>query len=462
LSLIDLLPPSLLGRMRCILRFISRGLSSLDAMKHSQIAIVGSGFSGITTAYHLLAHGPENISVTIFCAESKNFGPAYSTTSHKHLLNVRARNMGAFPGSPGDFQRWLESQGRSVVPDDFLPRVLFRQYLEHIREELSSRFGERFRVIEGEVFDIAESSLQLKDSLAGPFDRIILALGEGVPKFLNTSKSASTRVIQNPWKSEFLEQVSGRVIIAGTGLTAVDLFLTLRDQVESITMVSKHGLLPAAHETVRSLLNTELLEPWKAPTRKEMTARMRAALKAGFSWQSVFEWIRPHIQTMWLALTEKEQARLLRHFAPYWNILRHRMAESSGREITGALESGLLRIEKGRVSDAFIEKERLEVLLANGKRLQADWLINCAGPDATYSSSALLSLLRTKGLLQVGPHSLGIRTNLSGQTINSAGEINEHLFLVGGLRKGLLWETTAVPDLRKESLKVALAVIKSL
>ena len=100
------------------------------------IAVVGGGFSGLLTAVHLLAGGPEVTVRLIERAPIFGRGRAYATDSPQHLLNVRAANMSAFPGDPGHFLNWLAACGEGG--DGFVPRGLYGDYLQDLLRETVS------------------------------------------------------------------------------------------------------------------------------------------------------------------------------------------------------------------------------------------------------------------------------------------------------------------------------------
>ena len=100
------------------------------------IAIVGAGFSGTMAATHLLreARSPLRV-VLIERAETAGAGIAYREQSDRHLLNVRAEGMSAFPDQPGHFLRWLadyRGDEALVNPAAFLPRRLYGHYLRDV------------------------------------------------------------------------------------------------------------------------------------------------------------------------------------------------------------------------------------------------------------------------------------------------------------------------------------------
>ena len=71
---------------------------------HFSVVIIGGGFCGVLTMINLIEKSTGKTSITII---NKGYplarGVAYKTYSEKHLLNVEARNMSAFPDKPDHF-----------------------------------------------------------------------------------------------------------------------------------------------------------------------------------------------------------------------------------------------------------------------------------------------------------------------------------------------------------------------
>ena len=61
------------------------------------IAVIGGGFAGMMTAYHLLDLGDDQLEVILFEPSDVLGGLAYTTTDPFHLLNVPAGKMSALP-----------------------------------------------------------------------------------------------------------------------------------------------------------------------------------------------------------------------------------------------------------------------------------------------------------------------------------------------------------------------------
>src|ERR1700722_20420782 len=76
-------------------------------MSEFTVAIIGGGFTGATLAAQLLRRSGGSVSVFLIERRARlGRGVAYSTECTEHLLNVRARNMSAYPDEPENFLLW--------------------------------------------------------------------------------------------------------------------------------------------------------------------------------------------------------------------------------------------------------------------------------------------------------------------------------------------------------------------
>jgi uncharacterized NAD(P)/FAD-binding protein YdhS len=69
----------------------------------------------------------------------------------------------------------------------------------------------------------------------------------------------------------------------------------------------------------------------------------------------------------------------------------------------------------------------------------------------------ILSSLLRSGLASADEVGLGLRCDADGRLLDSHGKADERLLLVGALRRGDLWESTAVPELRVQAANAARA-----
>ena len=58
----------------------------------------------------------------------------------------------------------------------------------------------------------------------------------------------------------------------------------------------------------------------------------------------------------------------------------------------------------------------------------------------------------------MGPHGLGLDIDSMGRLIGADGRVQEGRWLIGPLRRGARWETTAVPEIRAQARDLGAAL----
>ena len=93
--------------------------------------------------------------------------------------------------------------------------------------------------------------------------------------------------------------------------------------------------------------------------------------------------------------------------------------------------------------------------------LTAHAVVNCTGPstDITRSDDPLLLALRERGLVAPDPLLLGVESSDDGEIVGDDGRVVPGLYAVGPPRKGTLWESTAIPEIRAQAAAVARGII---
>jgi uncharacterized NAD(P)/FAD-binding protein YdhS len=84
-------------------------------------------------------------------------------------------------------------------------------------------------------------------------------------------------------------------------------------------------------------------------------------------------------------------------------------------------------------------------------------IFNCIGPAMGIRDTVdpmLASLLRS-GLAVEDGTGIGLRTGTDGELVGRSGVGDDRILLVGALRRGDLWESTAVPELRVQAALAA-------
>lgn len=433
------------------------------------VAIIGGGFTGATLASQLLRHGPDSSAVVLIePGDCPGRGVAYGTHYGWHLLNVVARDMSALQDDPEHFLRWARANYDSAVgPESFLPRRVYGQYISALLVGTAALHRGRFLFKHDEAIAVKTVGqggvvhLRSGDSLVA--DKIVLATGNFPPSDpdLAGKKGPSTRYVPYAWSAAALQDLpaDGEILLLGSGLTAIDQVLALRAREfrGTIHLLSRHGLLPQPHQMTAS---------WPAfwNERSPQTARglvrlvrrqVRAAHRSGKDWRGVIDALRPFTQRMWQSLSLVEKRRFLRHLRPYWEIHRHRVAPEIHHLIAYQLQGGQVRIHAGRILRHAEGAQGVAVTYRRrrtGEQVQllVDRVINCTGPETDWRKldSPLLRQLRQEGLIRFDSLGLGVDVDEDGALLNRDGAPSDFLYAIGPPRKGALWETTAVPEIR--------------
>lgn len=479
--------------LRDFRRFVPRPESagvapSKPASDVPTIVVVGAGFSGAMTAAQILRRaGAAKTPVRVVLIERQGAvgeGLAYSTRELAHLLNVPAGRMSAWPDRPDDFVQWVSRRNGAVAPGDFLPR---QWYGEYVRASLVKTAEEAapsatLSVIFDEVRRIARRPaggwmVNFARGASQPAEAVVLAIGHRPPPdpIGRLWSGPRNRFIADPWKPFAANAVGAddAVVILGTGLTAVDAVLSLAQEQRRgpITLISRRGLVPQVHADAAvapadlQALVTELLSAPNGVSITTLYHRLRKKARelaaAGQDWRSVIDGLRPHTAALWRALPVTERRKFLKYLRPYWEVHRHRMALDVARRFNALLEQGSLRIVAGSVASAQADDNGVRLYVRERgddrmREIKAAWVINCTGPQASNSaeSNPAIGSLLVHGWVRPDELSLGLDTSADGNAVDAEGVVAQDLFVVGTLRKPLLWESTAVPELRNQAAAV--------
>ena len=445
-----------------------------------RVSVVGGGASGVLTAINLLAADREHrLRITVHEASGiLGRGIAYGTSDPRHLLNVRARHMSAFPDVPSDLLDWASRTGRDVHPQGFLPR---REYAGYLQDTLAGVADHRLTVRAGRVEDLVQRPGGGYDvrSTGGPqecseADAVVLAYGNQRPRPLTVDGDelpAAPWHVADPWDLARLHHLrpDATVVVVGSGLTAVDAVITLLGDHprRRVVMVSRTGLLPRTHVA-------QLSTAWVSPvptgrlTADGLAALVRdqvaAAAAQGVDWRAVVDGLRAPTQDLWSRLDLAERRRFLATHAREWDVHRHRMAPEVARTLARFEAEGRLVRRTGRLDAVADRGERCEVRIGRGageeRPVVADAVVNCTGPmtDVTRATDPLLLSLRERGLAAPDPLYLGLACTADGRLIDPDGRVSAELLVVGtrgvGGFKNLLLGSVAEQCIRHAATSV--------
>jgi uncharacterized NAD(P)/FAD-binding protein YdhS len=463
-------------------------------MSHSdktlEIAIVGAGFSGIMTAYHLIKDASSPISIHIINPpHTFGRGAAYSTQTLKHLLNVPAAKMSALHDDPNHFLNWIHqlpqynAVNKDTLGKTFLPRKLYGDYFNSLWKEAleNKRADTQVEFIHDVATDIDKKDgryqIQLQSTAPISADTVVLATGNETPSNPSIPNEAffqSKSYVQNPWLTDVTARVKAgqNILILGNGLTMVDLIISImstgyKGQIHTLSP-SGFAVLPHRHNHLeyKDFVN-ELTEPYKLnDIYSKFRKHHRLLYKVGLSVEPLVDSLRPLTHKIWGALSLADKKTFIKDLRTPWGKVRHRLAPQLFDYIQSLRLKNDLIIHKGKLNDIKEGPDGISInyqskTTGKAETLSVGLVVNCTGPhiDITKSEDPLLQALVAKGMIQ--PDQLRIGMDVTDQWLlkDAYGNENSGLYTLGGNLRGLLWETTAVPELKTQSAQLAKRIL---
>jgi uncharacterized NAD(P)/FAD-binding protein YdhS len=454
--------------------------------KDYDLAIVGGGAAGLILLANIFEKAQNPISVVMINAGyPTGKGIAYSTNNNNHLLNVRVSRMSAFTHDANHFTKWILSNPtysdyhNDNLAERFVPRKMYGEYLDDLFQSLlnSENKNVNFNLINDEVLNINRDGnafeIELKNATKINSKKVVLCTGNQPPTSVPGVPSLqSEKVFINPWNEKATENIDHEkpVFIVGAGLTMVDTVISLIDQgfKNKIIVVSKHGAIPMSHPVVR----VSVPHPEKAPASdiheiySELKSRIRSAIDHTEWHEPVLEAVRPFTQKIWQELPIEQKNRFLRHINHRWAKLRHRLPNEVHLLIQSLIDKGQIDLFAGKIvavqensSDLtirFFDKLSDKEITVNAQRI-----INCIGPEGDFDKveNSLLKNMLSSGLIAKDPLALGFNATGDGRLIDQAGNVQENLLTIGSGLRGILWESTAIPEIRVQAHEMANKVL---
>ena len=235
-----------------------------------------------------------------------------------------------------------------------------------------------------------------------------------------------------------------------------------------MTAISRHGLLPRRHEDPwrprlpEPIFGVDLLATADDPLA-EAAARLRAR---GRDWRRALDSLRPITQQLWLAMDAPTRDRFLRDYRDAWDVARHRMPAEVGRALDAWVAAGRLSIARATIDRVASAGDRLRLESAAGpdgtrSGWDADWIVAATGPDPDAATNPLVARLIEAGLARPGPQGIAIDVApATGRVLGRREELRLPLFALGPLRRGVVWESIAMPEIRDQAARLAVHLLQ--
>ena len=462
-------------------------------LQPTRIVIIGGGYSGAMTAVNIarLSEHPVHITV-VNGGRPVGRGVAYALRRPEYLLNVAARNMSAFPDEPDHFLQWLQTRSEFgsfseiELRERFIPRQIYGDYLcsivQHHLQSSGGRTPVTAEFVSSEAVDIEPGEpgcvVRLADGSTLEADRVVLATGNESPAPLPGAETLVDHPawVGNPWQAweerlaKLDAEAGASVVILGTGLTAVDIIITLRAQgwMGSIHTVSRHGWFPHAH--FRGIEYPEFppadvdLAAFGLDGLLDLIQQHCAILNERNENPAIIvDKLRPYTQRIWSRFSHGDRLAFARKHASRWNVYRHRIAPVLHAQITGSQLTGQLRTHAASIENLEASRDRILINLQDREPLLGHLVINATGPATKFTAtrSALLQNLLRRALVAPDETNMGVRVDPDHTVVTEDGNRSPWLLALGPLLKGTYWETVAVPELRGQARRVAETVLGS-
>ncbi|CDG85147.1 hypothetical protein GJA_4540 [Janthinobacterium agaricidamnosum NBRC 102515 = DSM 9628] len=449
-------------------------------------------------------------------------GLAYQEDIGTALLNRNAETMSVSASDFSTFSAWLrwkahhEDELRSVSDTDlaaaYVPRPTFGRFLHDFFLETCAaalKKGLKIEVVHNSVDSIRrEGRYQIRYAdqvlLA---DSVLLAVGNTGSRD-HYQLQGHARFIGNPYPlSRQVLPLRGaeRICIIGSGLTAVDIAVTLAAQGFGgvIDMVSNSGHLPfvrglqGPQHQLRHLTRAALASLTRDATRKsslravfrllraELRAvgccwrgllfdratpvdRLRSEVAAAGqvrSWQRVLAATNDVIEQAWHALPASDQQLVMKRFARAWMARRAPMPASNGRTLLNMIEAGQLSLLAGAPSFERGDADCLSAVHADGAQHRYDYVINATGAAKWVEckqDSPLVWQLLQDGYAVADPRG-GIRVDfVTGAVIDEDNEPDWNMRALGHLTSGTYFFVSSLEMIARRAQHIADDVLSSL
>jgi uncharacterized NAD(P)/FAD-binding protein YdhS len=246
-----------------------------------------------------------------------------------------------------------------------------------------------------------------------------------------------------------------RVLLVGTGLTALDVASTLirRGHQGPITAISRHGLRarpqrpPDPDATCARLLERlqspipDFIEAAPRTARGLSRALRRTigdAVRCGGNWYGPFDDVRDRVWKIWPLLDTHEKKRFLERLRPWYDVHRFRTPPQNDALVGDAVARGAIVYRRGAIGDVREDGRALSVSWIDAASRQImtgtfDAVVNCTGLDASCGArdNAFLAALLARGLLRRDPTGFGYEVDRECRPLGADGTANDRMRLFG-------------------------------
>jgi uncharacterized NAD(P)/FAD-binding protein YdhS len=125
------------------------------------------------------------------------------------------------------------------------------------------------------------------------------------------------------------------------------------------------------------------------------------------------------------------------------------------------IKLGRLTVIKGEVNSVSVSDEEVILNLADGSQYSGEYLAITIGREYEISDPLTLNMISEK-FASRGPLGMGLSVDVStGLLLNINGVAYPSIYAIGPLRSGEAFESTAIPEIRKQATLIASSIVNS-
>lgn len=368
-------------------------------MKERDIVIIGAGATGVSLFGQLVRGAAGHLrSVTVVDTAEPGRGPVFGDPDDDVLCNTSAGIQSLFPDEPADFLDFCRAEGRPVGPAAFVPRGRVGDYCR-------TRFREHTDLARSKGITVSHHRARAQRIASTPQGRgvhcddgtrllasdVAVCVGLGPPRIPDgfaphvahpryTGCAFPTTALRDR-----LPRTGARVLVAGSGLTAVDAAVLLCRDGHRVTVASRTGVLPAVRSHTlpgagrpASLEDLPVDRDHPDPVRRlrEETGIVEAGR---CDWQDLVLDVADAVTRSTAGLPLARRAELLGpHRSAMWRYMMA-IALPNARKLLRHLDAGALRLTRYDPGTVRARDRGFTVTLAGGRVEEFDHVVAAAG-----------------------------------------------------------------------------------
>ncbi|TCM67356.1 putative NAD(P)/FAD-binding protein YdhS [Acinetobacter calcoaceticus] len=451
------------------------------------IAIVGLGATGVSLLKSIQSFLHEqslsHLKIAVL-SDKQSFarGKAFGEAEEVHRVNTPPNLMSIQVEDPQGFALWLSKSG---ITDKYPPRLIYAQYLEAMFEEIKNDAHidltlEQHEVVQIESIDTELAKISLANHSQLYARRVILCLGS---IYETPYPHIADRLIMPNQIKDHDFDPDDEIVVAGTGLTAIDCIRSLRKKgVKKVYVFSRNNKLPTPITSMNRYvpqyfvwnnIKRELIQTKKGRRLKKLFIMLHKefalldknefviadhlirqekyldyfkfiveqAQIGELAIQDIFVSTRNFAHKIWKMLSEEEQVEFQQQYNALWAVWRHPVPMFVIEELTQHIRQKLIEIVKVHR----IEQQGQHLILhcPHEQQIKVNYLVDGTGGTSQISNTTnpLLRQMLEQQLIQAHPCG-GVRVN----TLNFKVQNNatfRHIYCLGQLAKGELFSTNA-------------------